>query len=105
MGKQGRGVRKRRPRTCAGCGSEHSKKEMIRIVRTPQGEVRIDPTGKAPGRGTYLCRDPECVRKARKRKALARALKTGVPQEVYNILLEHYMTSPAPNRAKESPDE
>ena len=76
-------VKKQRPRTCVGCGEESPK---LRVVRSPEGEVRYDPTGKANGRGAYLCADPACVAAAKKKKSLSRALKTEVPESVYEEL-------------------
>ena len=59
---------------------------MVRVVRTPTGEVAVDPTGKAPGRGGYVCKNVECIQKARSGKGLERALKTAVPATVYDSL-------------------
>ena len=56
-------------RMCAGCGEHFPKKELVRIVHTPQGEVHVDPTGRMAGRGAYLCRKVECLRKAQDRKS------------------------------------
>lgn len=79
---------RRRPRRCAGCGAERPKTEMIRVVRSPEGLVSIEATGKAPGRGAYLCRNADCLSRAKKRDALARTLKHPVPPEVYTKLEE-----------------
>lgn len=73
-------------RLCSGCQTFHDKKAMVRIVRTPTGEVVIDSTGKAPGRGGYVCRNAECLKRACAGKGLERALKTSVPPTVYDIL-------------------
>lgn len=81
-------VKKQRPRTCVGCGEESPKRTLLRVVRSPEGEVRYDPTGKANGRGAYLCADPACVAAAKKKKSLSRALKTEVPESVYEELAE-----------------
>jgi predicted RNA-binding protein YlxR (DUF448 family) len=78
--------RRKRPRTCVGCRKEEGKRGLLRVVRSPEGEVRIDPGGKAPGRGAYLCRNIECLRAAKKRDALSKALKTKVPREIYEAL-------------------
>lgn len=86
MDKAGQPPKKLRPRTCVGCMEESPKRAMMRIIRSPEGEVRYDPTGKANGRGAYLCMRAECVEAARKRKSLGRALKTEVPQEIYDEL-------------------
>ncbi len=75
-------------RSCAGCGEKKSKKELVRIVRTPEGTVKVDRSGRANGRGTYLCDNPECLAKARKRHSLFRALGTEIPPEVYDQLEE-----------------
>ncbi|OUO93061.1 YlxR family protein [Cloacibacillus sp. An23] len=79
-------VKKQRPRTCVGCGEESPKRTLLRIVRSPEGEVRYDPTGKANGRGAYLCADPSCVAAAKKKKSLSRALKAEVPESLYDEL-------------------
>lgn len=64
-------------RSCVGCRERAPKAELLRIARTPAG-VRVDPTGAAPGRGSYVHRDAECVRSALRKGAIARALRTGV---------------------------
>ena len=86
-GEERRTDKRKRPRTCVGCGEESPKRELIRIIRTPEGEVRYDPTGKANGRGAYLCRCSDCVALAKKKKALSRALKTDVDGVVYDSLI------------------
>ena len=65
-------------RTCVGCGKVTEKKALFRVVRAPSGEVRLDATGKAPGRGAYMCRDITCWESALKRKRLARVLKANL---------------------------
>ena len=62
-------------RMCAGCGEHFPKKELVRIVHTPQGEIHMDLTGRMAGRGAYLCRNAECLRKAQKAKRLERACR------------------------------
>jgi hypothetical protein len=74
-------------RQCIGCRKQKPKPELIRVVRSPSGEVSLDPRGKASGRGAYLCRDAACLKKAVKSRALERALAVAVPQEVYERLL------------------
>ena len=64
------------------------KRELIRVVRSPEGEVSLDFRGKKPGRGAYLCPDPECLKRARKSKALERAFSQALPPEVYEGLEE-----------------
>ena len=63
-----------------------AKKEMVRVIKTPEEEVLIDTTGRKNGRGAYLCANPECLRMARKSKGLERSLKMAIPQEVYENL-------------------
>jgi predicted RNA-binding protein YlxR (DUF448 family) len=75
-------------RKCSGCGEMKSKKELVRIVRSDEGEFSLDPTGKKSGRGAYLCPDPECFQKMRKSKGLERSFKQAVPQEIYDLLME-----------------
>jgi hypothetical protein len=70
-------------RTCVACRQEGGKRELIRVVRHPDGVAAVDPTGRAPGRGAYLHRSPECVEMARKRRALDRALGAIVQPEVW----------------------
>ena len=70
-------------RMCSGCSEHKPKKELVRVVRTPEGEILLDPTGKKSGRGAYLCPSPDCLKKARKAKRLERALDCAIPDEVY----------------------
>lgn len=73
-------------RQCVGCRTMTDKRELVRIVKTPEGEIVLDATGKKSGRGAYVCRNPECLRKARKSRALERAFETAIPAEVYDAL-------------------
>lgn len=73
-------------RMCVGCQTMRSKKELLRVVRTPDGEVLIDPTGKKAGRGAYLCPQVTCLEQAVKRKSLQRALEHDLPEEVVSSL-------------------
>ena len=73
-------------RQCVGCREMKEKKALLRIVRTPEGEVLLDSTGKKSGRGAYVCHDPACLKKARKSRALERAFETVIPPEVYDAL-------------------
>ena len=75
-------------RMCVGCREMKPKRELVRIVRSPQGEVRIDKTSKAPGRGAYVCSSLACLEKAIKTKALDRALEQKVAPEVIDRLKE-----------------
>ena len=74
-------------RQCVGCREMKPKKELIRVVKSPEGVISLDFRGKAPGRGAYLCPDPACLKRARKAKALSRAFETEIPQEIYEDLL------------------
>ena len=73
-------------RQCLGCREMKPKRELVRVVRSPEGAVSLDFSGKAPGRGAYLCPDPECLKKAIRSKALSRSLEMEIPQEVYDRL-------------------
>ena len=73
-------------RQCVGCREMKEKKALLRIVRTPEGEILLDATGKKSGRGAYVCRDAQCLKKARKSRALDRMLEISIPDEVYEAL-------------------
>ena len=73
-------------RQCLGCREHKPKKELIRVVRSPEGEVALDFKGKLPGRGAYVCPQADCLAKARKSRALERAFETALPPEVYEVL-------------------
>lgn len=73
-------------RQCLGCREMKPKPELIRVVRSPEGEISLDFKGKKPGRGAYLCPDPGCLKKIRKSKALERAFSLPIPDEVYDAL-------------------
>jgi len=75
-------------RLCSGCQTFQDKRTMTRIVRTPTGEIAIDPGGKAAGRGGYVCKTEECIKKAQSCKGLERALKFAVPAAIYENLLK-----------------
>ncbi|MCR5278138.1 MAG: YlxR family protein [Lachnospiraceae bacterium] len=75
-------------RQCVGCRESKDKRELVRVVRTPEGEVKIDTTGKMNGRGAYLCSDTGCLQKACKNKGLERALKLNIPEEIIIRLKE-----------------
>ena len=70
-------------RRCTGCNEQKPTKELVRVVRSPQGEIALDRVGKMPGRGAYLCPSAQCLAKARKAKRLERALDAQIPPEVY----------------------
>ena len=69
-------------RACVGCRKVQDKQKMIRVVRTPEGIIKLDMTGKAAGRGAYLCKKPECLKVALKRRQFDRAFKTKVPADI-----------------------
>ncbi len=73
-------------RMCAGCRERALKRELIRVVRTPTGDVIVDARDKAPGRGVYLCKNPECLKKIRKSRALERMLEVPISEETYEAL-------------------
>ena len=73
-------------RQCVGCREMRQKKELVRVVKSPEGVISLDFRGKAPGRGAYLCPDAACLAKAKKKKALERCFEQPVPAEVYEAL-------------------
>ena len=73
-------------RKCVGCQEMKSKKEMIRVIRTSEGEFLLDATGRKNGRGAYLCPNSDCLAKAVKNKGLERSFKQAIPKEVYEAL-------------------
>ena len=75
-------------RQCLGCREMKPKRELIRVVRSPEGEISLDFHGKKPGRGAYLCPQPECLKRIRKSKALERAFSLPIPEDVYDGLEE-----------------
>ena len=75
-------------RQCVGCGEMKEKREMLRILKTAEGEICLDTTGKKNGRGAYICRNRECLQKARRNRGLERSFKTSISGEVYDALEE-----------------
>ncbi|MBQ1458425.1 MULTISPECIES: RNase P modulator RnpM [Butyrivibrio] len=73
-------------RQCIGCGEMKEKKELIRIIKTPEGELVLDKTGRQNGRGAYICNNAECLAKARKSKGLERSFKQSINAEIYDAL-------------------
>ncbi len=73
-------------RSCCGCREKKAKNELVRIVRTPDGEVLLDKTGRKSGRGVYICNNAACLNKAKKIGAISRALETEIPESVYESL-------------------
>lgn len=77
-------------RMCTGCGEMKPKKELIRVVRTPEGEFLLDTTGKKSGRGAYLCKNAECLKACKKSKKLEKSFHCAIPAEVYDKLEEEF---------------
>lgn len=75
-------------RMCTGCGQMKPKRELVRIVRSSQGEISIDRTGRKPGRGAYICDSVECLQKARKSRRLEKSFGCRIPDEIYAQLEE-----------------
>lgn len=73
---------------CVGCREMKNKRELVRIVRSPQGDIDLDTTGKKPGRGAYICPEPECLKQAIKGKRLQKALEQNIPDEVLEKIRE-----------------
>lgn len=73
-------------RKCMGCNEKKPKKELVRVVKSPEGEVSLDLTGRKPGRGAYVCHDPACLAKARKTRRIDRVLECEIPAEVYDTM-------------------
>ena len=77
-------------RQCIGCGEMKEKKELIRIIKTPEGELVLDKTGRQNGRGAYICNNAECLAKARKSKGLERSFKQSINAEIYDALEKEF---------------
>ena len=69
-------------RKCVGCGEMRDKKDMIRVIKTPEGEICLDVTGRANGRGAYICNSAECLKKAVKNRGLEKSLKAQIPEDI-----------------------
>jgi predicted RNA-binding protein YlxR (DUF448 family) len=82
-------------RQCLGCNEHKPKKELLRVVRSPEGVVSLDFTGKKNGRGAYICRDVKCLRKARKSKRLDTNLGCEIPEAVYDAMEAELMANAA----------
>ena len=83
----GKPMQKKIPqRQCMGCRERKDKRSMLRVVRTTEGTVTLDFSGKLNGRGAYICPEPECLKKAQKANSLERALEVPIPQQVYDRL-------------------
>lgn len=70
-------------RKCSGCGEMKPKKELVRVVKTPEDEILLDLSGRLNGRGAYICPDAECLKKARKAKRIEKSFQCRIPDEVY----------------------
>lgn len=81
-------VKKKPERLCLGCRESHTKQELIRIVRSPEGEYSVDLTGKKPGRGAYICAKRECLEAAKANRGLERSFRCAIAPEVYQALSE-----------------
>ena len=80
-------AQKKQPvRKCTGCGEHFPKKELVRILRTPEGEITLDLTGKKSGRGAYICKNPACLKKLRKNRRAETNLGVSIPEEVWDAL-------------------
>ena len=73
-------------RLCLGCNESKDKRELIRVVKTKDGAIFLDKTGKANGRGAYICNNPACLEKAIKTRRISKSLSTQIPEEVYQSL-------------------
>ena len=80
------GVKKIPMRMCLGCGEMKPKKELIRAVKSPEGDISLDLTGKKSGRGAYICRSCECFGKARKARRFEKAFSCRISDELYDIM-------------------
>ena len=85
-------VKKIPQRQCVGCREMKDKKALLRVVRSPEGAVSLDFGGKAPGRGAYICPNPDCLKKALRSKSLDRSLEVTIPEEVYARLEKEMVT-------------
>lgn len=83
-------VRKTPQRKCIGCGEMKDKKELMRVIRETSGDISIDITGKKNGRGAYLCKNEECLKKAIRGKGLERSFQTAIPAAVYELLEKEF---------------
>ena len=75
-------------RMCTGCGQMKTKKELVRVVKSPEGEISLDLTGRKPGRGAYVCKSADCLKAARKSRRFEKAFSCKIPDEVYDRMEE-----------------
>ncbi|MCR5216216.1 MAG: YlxR family protein [Lachnospiraceae bacterium] len=85
-------IKKQPQRLCIGCQEMKDKKDLLRVVCTPEGEIELDPTGKKNGRGAYICKNASCLEKAMKTKGLHKAFKREISTQTYNRLIEEIGT-------------
>ncbi|MCD7859539.1 MAG: YlxR family protein [Firmicutes bacterium] len=87
-------IKKIPQRQCMGCRERKNKRDLLRVVRTVDGTVKLDFSGRLNGRGAYLCPNPECLKKARKTRALDRCLEVEIPAEVYERMEKEMEAKP-----------
>ena len=78
-------------RMCTGCGEMKPKQELVRVVRSPDGDISLDLTGKKPGRGAYVCKNIDCLKAARKARRFEKAFSCKIPDEVYDHMEEEML--------------
>ena len=93
MANQNGTVRKIPERRCTGCGEHFPKNTLIRVLRTPEGEIILDVTGKRSGRGAYICKNADCLKKARRARRIETSLECSVPDEIYARMEEELTTN------------
>jgi hypothetical protein len=76
---------------CTGCGEMFDKRDLVRVVKSPDGEISLDLTGKKSGRGAYVCKNAECLKKARKKRSFERAFGTKIEEAVYDKMEEEIL--------------
>lgn len=81
-------------RMCLGCGEMKPKKELIRVVKSPEGEISLDFKGKAAGRGAYICRSTDCLEKARKARRFERSFSCKIEESVYEVMMNELREEP-----------
>ena len=88
------GTKKLPERRCAGCGEHFPKNTLIRVLRTPEGEIILDVTGKKSGRGAYICKSADCLKKARRSRRIETSLDCSIPDEVYTEMEKEIAGNP-----------
>ncbi len=81
-------------RMCLGCGEMKPKKELIRVVKSPEGEISLDFKGKAAGRGAYICRSTDCLEKARKARRFEKSFSCRIEEDVYEVMMNELREEP-----------